>query len=92
MAGKRHTAEQIVRKLREAEIELAKGQSIKTVCKKLQITDQTYYRWRKEYGGLQVNQARRLKDLERQNARLKRLLAEAELDKAILKEVAEGNF
>jgi putative transposase len=92
MAGKRHTAEQIVRKLREAEIELAKGQSIKTVCKKLQITDQTYYRWRKEYGGLQVNQARRLKELERQNARLKRLLAEAELDKAILKEVAEGNF
>jgi putative transposase len=92
MAGKRHTAEQIVRKLREAEIELAKGQSIKAVCKKLQITDQTYYRWRKEYGGLQVDQARRLKELERENGRLKKLLAEAELDKAILKEVAEGNF
>ena len=91
MAGKRHTAEQIVRKLREAEIELAKGQSIKAVCKKLQITDQTYYRWRKEYGGLQVDQARRLKELERENGRLKKLLAEAELDKAILKEVAEGN-
>ncbi len=92
MAGKRHTAEQIVRKLREAEIELAKGQSIKAVCKKLQITEQTYYRWRKEYGGLQVDQARRLKELERENGRLKKLLAEAELDKAILKEVAEGNF
>jgi transposase-like protein len=92
MAGKRHTAEQIVRKLREAEIELAKGQSIKTVCKKLQITDQTYYRWRKEYGGLQVNQARRLKELEKENGRLKRLVAEKELDIAILKEVAEGNF
>ena len=92
MAGKRHTAEQIVRKLREAEIELAKGQSIKAVCKRLRITDQTYYRWRREYGGLQVDQARRLKDLERENGRLKRLLAEAELDKAILKEVAEGNF
>jgi putative transposase len=92
MAGKRHTAEQIVRKLREAEIELAKGQSIKAVCKRLRITDQTYYRWRREYGGLQVDQARRLKDLERENGRLKKLLAEAELDKAILKEVAEGNF
>jgi len=92
MAGKRHTPEQIVRKLREAEVELAKGQSIKTVCKKLQITDQTYYRWRKEYGGLQVSQARRLKELEKENGRLKRLVAEKELDLAILKEVAEGNF
>jgi putative transposase len=92
MAGKRHTPEQIVRKLREAEVELSKGQSIKTVCKKLQITDQTYYRWRKEYGGLQVSQARRLKDLEKENGRLKRLVAEKELDLAILKEVAEGNF
>ena len=92
MPGQRHTAEQIVRKLREAEVELARGQSIKAVCKQLEITDQTYYRWRKEYGGLQVDQAKRLKDLERENARLKKLLAEAELDKAILKEVAQGNF
>lgn len=92
MPGQRHTAEQIVRKLREAEVELAKGQSIKTVCKQLGITDQTYYRWRKEYGGLQIDQAKRLKDLERENGRLKKLLAEAELDKAILKEVAQGNF
>jgi len=92
MPGQRHTAEQIVRKLREAEVEVARGQSIKAVCKQLEITDQTYYRWRKEHGGLQVNQAKRLKDLERENARLKKLLAEAELDKAILKQVAQGNF
>jgi transposase-like protein len=92
MPGKRHTAEQIIRKLRTAEIELAKGSKISAVCKKLQVTEQTYYRWRKEFGGMQVNQARRLKQLEKENARLKRLLADAELDKAILKEVAEGNF
>ena len=92
MPGRKHNAEQIIRKLREAEVELAKGHSIKVVCKKLGVTDQTYYRWRKEYGGLQVDQARRLKQLERENARLKKLLAESELDKAILKEAAEGNF
>jgi len=92
MPGPKHSAEQIVRKLRTAEVELAKGLSIKAVCKKLGITDQTYYRWRKEYGGMQVDQARRLKELERENARLKRLLADAEIDKAILKEAAEGNF
>ena len=92
MPGRRHSAEQSVRKLREAEVELAKGLSIKAVCKKLKITDQTYYRWRKEYGGLQVSQARRLKELEKENTRLKKLLAEAEIDKAILKEVAEGHF
>ena len=92
MPGRKHSAEQIIRKLREAEVELAKGHSIKVICKKLGVTDQTYYRWRKEYGGLQVDQARRLKQLERENARLKNLLAESELDKAILKEAAEGNF
>jgi transposase-like protein len=92
MPGKRHTAEQIVRKLRTAEVELAKGQTVPAVCKKLKITEQTYYRWRKEYGGLQVSQARRLKELEKENGRLKRLVAEKELDIAILKEVAEGNF
>jgi len=92
MPGRKHSAEQIIRKLREAEVELAKGHSIKVICKKLGVTDQTYYRWRKEYGGLQVDQARRLKQLERENARLKKLLAESELDKAILKEAAEGNF
>ena len=92
MPGSKHTPEQIVRKLRTAEVELAKGLSIKAVCKKLGVTDQTYYRWRKEYGGMQVDQARRLKELEKENARLKRLLADAELDKAILKEAAKGNF
>ncbi len=92
MPGKRHTAEQIVRKLRTAEVELAKGQTVQVACKKLKITEQTYYRWRKEYGGLQVNQARRLKQLEKENSRLKRLVAEKELDISILKEVAEGNF
>ena len=92
MAKKRHTSEQIIRKLREAEIELAKGQPMAAVCKKLGITDQTYYRWRKEYGGLRVDQARRLKELEKENARLKKIVAEKAIDIAILKEAAEGNF
>ena len=92
MARKRYSAEQIIRKLREAEVELAKGQTVGAVCKKLGVTANTYYRWRKEYGGLKVDQAKRLKELERENARLKRLLADAHLDNAILKEVAEGTF
>jgi len=92
MAGNRHTAEQIVGKLREAEAHLSKGLSIAQACKQIGITDQTYYRWRKEYGGLKVNQAKRLKELERENGRLKRLLADAELDKAILREAASPNF
>ncbi len=92
MAKRRHTTEQIIRKLREAEVELAKGQAVMAVCKKLQITEQTYYRWRKEYGGLRMDQARRFKQLEKENARLKKLVAEKELDIAILKAAAEGNF
>jgi len=92
MPGRKHSSEQVVRKLREAEVELVKGRSIKAVCKKLQITDQTYYRWRKEFGGLQMDQARKLKALEKENRQLKQLLADAELEKAVLKEVAEGNF
>ena len=92
MATKRHSAEQIVRKLREAEVELAKGATVKDACRKLAITEHTYYRWRREYGGLKLNQAKRLKQLEKENARLKKLLAEKELDLSILKEVAEGNF
>ena len=91
MANKRHSSEQIVHMLREAEVELAKGASVKEVSKKLGITDQTYYRWRKEYGGLRVDQAKRLKELERENARLKSLLAESHLDNAILREAARGN-
>ena len=92
MGRKRHTAEQIIGKLREAEIELARGQTTADVIRKLGITEQTYYRWRKEYGGLRVDQARRLKELERENSRLKRLVADPALDNAILKEVALGNF
>ena len=92
MARKRYSAEQIIRKLREAEVELAKGQTVGAVCKKLGVTANTYYRWRKEYGGLKVDQAKRLKELERENARLKKIVADKALDIAILREVAEGNF
>ena len=92
MPRKRHTPEQIIRKLREAEVELAKGQTTGDVVRKLGITEQTYYRWRKEYGGLRMDQAKRLKELERENGRLKKLLAEQTLDNAILKEAASGNF
>ena len=92
MARKRYTAEQIISKLREAEVVLAKGQTTSQVCKKLEITENTYYRWRREYGGLRIDQAKRLKELERENGKLKRLVADLSLDKAILKEAAEGNF
>jgi transposase-like protein len=92
MGRKRHTAEQIIAKLREAEVDLARGKTTVEVARKLGITEQTYYRWRKEYGGLRVDQAKRLKMLEKENARLKRLVAEQALDNAILKEVSSGNF
>jgi transposase-like protein len=88
----RHTPEQIIFNLREAEVKLAKRVATAQVCKDLAVSEQTYYRWRKEYGGLKLDQARRLKDLEKEDARLKRLLAEAELDKAILKEAAWGEY
>ena len=90
--NKRHSAEEIVNKLRQADVELSKGSSIAQACKAIGITDQTYYRWRREYGGLKVDQARRLKDLERENARLKKLVADLSLDKAMLQDVASGNF
>jgi transposase-like protein len=92
MSRNRHKPEQIIAKLREVEVELSKGTAVAAAVKKIAVTEQTYYRWRKEYGGLKVDQAKRLKTLERENARLKRLLADAELDKAILKEAASGNF
>ena len=92
MSQKRHTPEQIIRKLRQAEVELAKGQSAVEVARKLGITEQTYYRWRKEFGGLRVDQAKRLKELEKENARLKKLVADQALDNAILKETASGKF
>jgi len=92
MARKRHTAEEIVNKLREAEVLIANGTTIAQVCKQIGVTDQTYYKWRREYGGLKTNQAKRFKELEQENTRLKKLLAEAHLDKAMLQEVARGNF
>jgi len=88
----RHTVEQILAKLREAEVALSKGQSVVHVCHGLSITEQTYYRWRNEYGGLKVDQVKRLNDLERENTRLKRAVADLTLDQLILKEAAEGNF
>jgi transposase-like protein len=87
-----HTPEQIIHLLRQAEVELAGGRAVPQVCRKLGIAEQTYYRWRKEYGGIRTDQAERLEDLERENARLKKLVAEAELDKVILREAAAGNF
>jgi len=92
MAAKRYTAEQIVNKLREVEVLVSQGKSISHASKQIGVTEQTYYRWRKEYGGLKSDQAKRLKELEKENARLKRLLADAELDKAILHEAANPNF
>ena len=92
MGRKRHTAEEIVNKLRQAEVELSQGSSIALVCKLLGVTEQTYYRWRKEYGGLKSDQAKKLKELEKENARLKKLVADLSLDKAMLQDVARGNF
>ena len=92
MPKKRYSSEQIIAKLREAEVELAKGLKTGAVCRKLAISEQTYYRWRREYGGLRVDQAKRLKQLERENARLKKVVADQALDISILKEVSEGNF
>ena len=92
MARKRYTAEQIIKKLREAEVLQAQGQTVEQVVRQLGVTDQTYYRWRKEYGGLKVDQAKRLKELEKENTRLKKLVAEQALDMAILKEAADPNW
>jgi putative transposase len=92
LARKRYTTEQIITKLREAEVALAKGQTVPQVCRQIGVTEQTYYRWRKEYGGIRLDQAKRLKALEKENQRLKRVVADQALDISILKEVAEGNF
>ena len=92
MGRKRYQPEQIIGYLREAEVLLAKGSTIGQVCRKIGITEQTYYRWRKEYGSLSVDQAKRLKAVEKENVRLKKLVADLSLDKAILKEVAEGKY
>jgi putative transposase len=91
MVKKGYTPEQIINKLREAEIMLSQGSTISIVSKKIGVSDYTYYRWRKEYGGMRIDQAHRLKDLEQENSRLKKLVADMVLDNAILKEAARGN-
>jgi len=92
MARKRYTAEQIIGHLRQAEIWVSEGKTIAEVVRELGISEQTYYRWRREYGGMEVDQVRRLKELEQENQRLKRLVANQALDNAILKEVSRRNF
>jgi putative transposase len=90
MARKKHTAEQIIGKLREIEVGLAAGRSVAEMCRSIAVSEQTYYRWRAAYGGLKLDQAKRLKELERENGRLRKAVAELTLDKLILKEAAEG--
>ena len=85
-------AEQIIPKLREVGVDVGRGEIVAEAVKKIGVTEQTYYRWKKKYGGLRIDQAKRLKALEKENCRLKRLLADAELDKAILREAASGHF
>jgi len=92
MRRKRHTPEQVVRKLREAEAELASGKSVEEVCKKLGVSPPAFFRWKREYGGAKAEEVRRLKALEKENARLKEIVADLELDKKILKEALEGNY
>ena len=92
MKRRRHTPEQIIRKLREADRLLAEGKTVEEVARHLEISEQTYHRWRAQYGGMKADDAKRLRELERENGQLKKLLAEAELDKAMLKEIAKGNF
>jgi putative transposase len=92
MPMKRYKPEQIVNLLRQIEVGIANGKTTPQACKEAEITQQTYYRWRKEYGGLKLDQAKRLKELEKENSKLKRLVAELSLEKQILKDVAEGNF
>ena len=92
MPRKRFTTEQIISKLREAEVELSRGKKIPQICKQLGVSEQTYYRWRKEYGGLRMDQAKKLRTLEKENARLKKLVADMALDNDILREAASVNF
>ena len=92
MPKKSCSTEQIISKLRQIEVLVAQGKSVAVACKEAGVSEQTYYRWRKEYGGLRLDQARRLKELEKENQRLKKLVADLSLDKAMLSEVAKGNF
>ena len=92
MRGKKHTPEQIVRKLRDADVELANGATLGQVCQKLAVSENTFHRWRKQYGGMKVEDAKRLKELEAENARLKKLVADLALDKQMLEEVVRGKY
>ena len=92
MGRKTYTAEQIINKLREAEVLLSQGDTVGEASKKIGVTEQTYYRWRREYGGMRIDQARRLKELEKENSRLKKLVADLSRDNAILRDAARGNF
>ena len=92
MSTKKYTPEQVVNLLRQIEVEIANGKTTPQACRDAQITAQTYYRWRKEFGGLKLDQAKRLKELEKENGRLKRLVAELSLEKQVLRDVAQGNF
>ena len=92
MPRKRFAAEEIINKLRETEVRLAEGETVAQVCKQIGVTEQTFYRWRREYGGLRIDQARRLKNLQQENSRLRHVVADLTLDKRILQEATEGNF
>jgi putative transposase len=92
MGRKRHTIESIVAKLREADVLLAKGQTLLEVVRQMGISDATYYKWRKEYGGLQIDQAKRYRQLEQENQRLRKVVADLTIDNSILKEASRGNF
>ena len=92
MKKKKHTPEQIINKLREADVELANGTTVEQVCKKIEVSEQTYYRWRNQFGGMKADDMKRLKELERENQRLKQIVADQALDISILKEVAKGKF
>ena len=92
MKKRRFTPEQIIEKLREAEVRLSKGETLGKTCRTLEVSEQTYYRWRKEYGGMRIDQAKRLKEIEKENGRLRKLVADLSLENAILKEANEGNF
>ena len=92
MTQKRHTVDSVVAKLRKADVELGKGKKVPEICKLLEVTEQTYYRWRQKYGGMKPEMAKQLKGLEKENARLKKMVAEQALDMEILKEAAKGNW
>jgi len=92
MPRKKHTPEQVINKLREAEVAISGGSTVAATCRQIGVTEQTFYRWRNEYGGLRIDQVKRLKQLESENTRLKRAVADLTLDNQILKEAAEGNF